>query len=107
CMDRFGKYILIKQIAEGGMGEVFLARQSGLADVERMVVLKRIRPALRDNDKFENLFLSEARITARLNHPNIVQLYEFGRIDESYFLTFEQVRGFDLAHVRKRHPEPW
>ena len=89
------------------MGEVFLARQRGLADVERMVVLKRIRPALRDEEKFENLFLSEARITARLNHPNVVQLYEFGRIDESYFLTFEQIRGFDLAHLRDRRPEPW
>jgi len=106
-VERFGKYLLMKQIAEGGMGEVFLARQRGLADVERMVVLKRIRPSLRDDDKFETLFLSEARITARLNHPNVVQLYEFGRIDESYFLTFEQIRGFDLAHVRKRRPEPW
>jgi serine/threonine protein kinase len=106
-VERFGKYLLMKQIAEGGMGEVFLARQRGLADVERMVVLKRIRPALRDDDKFETLFLSEARITARLNHPNVVQLYEFGRIDESYFLTFEQVRGHDLAHLRKRHAEPW
>jgi serine/threonine protein kinase len=106
-VERFGKYLLMKQIAEGGMGEVFLARQRGLADVERMVVLKRIRPSLRDDDKFETLFLSEARITARLNHPNVVQLYEFGRIDESYFLTFEQIRGFDLANVRKRRPEPW
>jgi serine/threonine protein kinase len=106
-LERFGKYLLMKQIAEGGMGEVFLARQRGLADVERMVVLKRIRPSLRDDDKFETLFLSEARITARLNHPNVVQLYEFGRIDESYFLTFEQIRGFDLAHLRKRRPEPW
>ena len=106
-MEHFGKYLLMKQIAEGGMGEVFLARQRGLADVERMVVLKRIRPSLRNDDKFETLFLSEARITARLNHPNVVQLYEFGRIDESYFLTFEQIRGFDLAHVRKRRPEPW
>ncbi len=106
-MERFGKYLLMKQIAEGGMGEVFLARQRGLADVERMVVLKRIRPSLREDDKFETLFLSEARITARLNHPNVVQLYEFGRIDESYFLTFEQVRGFDLANLRKRRAEPW
>jgi serine/threonine-protein kinase len=106
-MDRFGKYILIKRIAEGGMGEVFLARQRGLADVERMVVLKRIRPALRHDDKFETLFLSEARISARLNHPNVVQLYEFGRIDESYFLTFEQVRGYDLAFMRRKHPTAW
>src|SRR5262249_50621902 len=82
-------------------------RQRGLADVERMVVLKRIRPSLRDDDKFENLFLSEARISARLNHPNIVQLYEFGRIDESYFLTFEQVRGYDLAALRRKRPGPW
>ncbi|MEO6954687.1 MAG: protein kinase [Polyangia bacterium] len=106
-MERFGKYLLMQQIAEGGMGEVFLARQRGLADVERMVVLKRIRPSLREEEKFENLFLSEARISARLNHPNVVQLYEFGRIDESYFLTFEQIRGFDLANLRKRRPEPW
>ena len=106
-MERFGKYLLMQQIAEGGMGEVFLARQRGLADVERMVVLKRIRPALREEAKFQSLFLSEARISARLNHPNVVQLYEFGRIDESYFLTFEQIRGFDLANLRRRHPDPW
>ena len=96
---RFGKFILTEKLAEGGMGEVFLARQRGLGQFERVVVLKRLRRDLTADDRFETLFLEEARISARLSHPNVVQVYEFGHIDDSYFLTLEYVRGAKITKV--------
>ena len=99
---RFGKFILTEKLAEGGMGEVFLARQRGLGQFERLVVLKRLRRDLTLDERFETLFLEEARISARLSHPNVVQVYEFGHIDDSYFLTLEYVRGANLNTIKRR-----
>jgi serine/threonine-protein kinase len=84
------------------MGEVFLARQRGLGQFERLVVLKRLRRDLTLDERFETLFLEEARISARLSHPNVVQVYEFGHIDDSYFLTLEYVRGANLNTIKRR-----
>jgi serine/threonine protein kinase/DNA-binding NarL/FixJ family response regulator len=99
---RFGKFLLVERIAQGGMGEIFLARQHGLGQFERLVVLKRVRPNLTDDARFESLFLEEARISARLSHPNVVQVFEFGRIEDSYFLTLEHVRGANLNAIMRR-----
>ncbi len=70
----FGKYSLLRKLAEGGMAEVFLARQAGLEGFEKLVVLKRILPALSKEENFLKMFLNEARVAARLNHPNVVQI---------------------------------
>jgi serine/threonine-protein kinase len=98
---RFGKFVLVEKIAEGGMGEVFLAHQRGLGQFERYVVLKRLRADLVRDSELEAMFLQEARISARLSHPNVVQVYEFGRVDDRYFLTLEHVRGADLSMLQR------
>ena len=98
----FGKYLLLRQLAIGGMAEVYLARQSGPAGFEKECVIKRILPSLAADQQFVNMFLDEARIAARLSHPNIVQIFDLGSIGESdYFLAMEHVHGVDLQQIEE------
>jgi serine/threonine-protein kinase len=98
----FGKYLLLRQLAIGGMAEVYLARQSGPAGFEKECVIKRILPSLAVDQQFVNMFLDEARIAARLSHPNIVQIFDLGSIGEGdYFLAMEHVHGVDLQQIEE------
>jgi serine/threonine-protein kinase len=101
----FGKYLLLRQLAIGGMAEVYLARQSGPAGFEKECVIKRILPSLAADQQFVNMFLDEARIAARLSHPNIVQIFDLGSIgngaDGDYFLAMEHVHGVDLQQIEE------
>jgi serine/threonine-protein kinase len=98
----FGKYLLLRQLAIGGMAEVYLARQSGPAGFEKECVIKRILPSLAADQQFVNMFLDEARIAARLSHPNIVQIFDLGSVSEGdYFLAMEHVHGVDLQQIEE------
>src|SRR6476619_3751451 len=101
----FGKYVLLRQLAVGGMAEVYLARQSGPAGFEKECVIKRILPSLAVDQQFVNMFLDEARIAARLSHPNVVQIFDLCRIDNGgegdYFLAMEHVHGVDLQQIEE------
>jgi eukaryotic-like serine/threonine-protein kinase len=96
---RFGKYTLVDRIAVGGMAEIFLARQAGLEGFEKTIVIKRIRPHLSKVSSFVKMFLNEAKLAAQLNHPNIVQIYDLGRINESYFIAMEYIFGRDMRRI--------
>ncbi len=96
---RFGKYTLIDRIAVGGMAEIFLARQAGLEGFEKTIVIKRIRPHLSKQSAFVKMFLNEAKLAAQLNHPNIVQIYDLGRINDSYFIAMEYISGRDMSRI--------
>ena len=95
----FGKYLLLKKLASGGMGEVFLARRRGPAGFEKVLILKKILPHLTENKEFVELFLGEARLAARMNHRNIVQVFELGEQDGGYFIAMEYVQGKALRDV--------
>ncbi len=97
--SQFGKYSLQRKLAEGGMAEVFLAKQSGMEGFEKLVVVKRILPQLCSDDSFVKMFLNEARVAARLNHPNVVQIFDLGKLSEQYFIAMEYVHGEDLRAV--------
>jgi len=108
---RFGRYTLVKKLATGGMAEIWLARQSGLAGFNRFVVIKKILAHLSEEKTFVDMFLDEARTSAQLNHPNIVQIYDLGREGDSYFIAMELISGEDLAAIADRgrrtgHPLP-
>jgi serine/threonine protein kinase len=92
----FGKYLLLKRLAVGGMAELFLAE-----DTERreQVVIKRILPYLSQEAEFVRMFLDEARIAAQLHHPNVVTVYELGKLEDSIFLAMEHVDGIDLRKI--------
>jgi serine/threonine-protein kinase len=91
-----GKYQLIRELAVGGMAEVFLARTAGPMGFEKQLVLKRILPHLARDPAFIQMFLSEATLAARLTHPNIVQIFDFGESDGSYYLAMEYIDGPSL-----------
>ena len=97
--QRFGKYTLIDRIAVGGMAEIFLARQAGLEGFEKTIVIKRIRPHLSGQKGFVKMFLNEAKLAAQLNHPNIVQIYDLGKISDTYFIAMEYIFGRDMRRI--------
>lgn len=100
--ETFGKYQLIKKLATGGMAEVWLAKQTGIEGFNRHVVLKRILPHLAADPDFIQMFLNEAKIASRFNHPNIAQIYDLGERDGQYFITMEFVHGEDLGRVMRK-----
>ncbi|HEX7598771.1 MAG TPA: serine/threonine-protein kinase [Polyangia bacterium] len=97
----FGKYTLFERIGRGGMADVFKARVQGPGGFERIFVVKRILPHLSDDPVFTKMFVEEAKLAARLNHPNIVQVFELGSVDNEYFMSMEYVRGHDLAETMR------
>ena len=96
--EQFGKYALLGHLATGGMAEVWLARQLGIQGFEKIVVIKRARPELSDEETTQ-FFLDEARLVATLEHPNIAQVYEIGVVNGSYFFVMEYVDGADLRRL--------
>ncbi len=92
-METFGRYELLRKIAAGGMGAVYLARQKGPVGFQKLLVLKRLLPHLSEDDEFIQMFLDEGRIAAHLNHPNIAQIYDLGDVDGQYFIAMEYVHG--------------
>jgi serine/threonine protein kinase len=97
----FGKYTLFERIGRGGMADVFKARVQGPGGFERIFVIKRILPHLSDDPTFIKMFMEEAKLAARLNHPNIVQVFELDSVDGEYFMSMEYVRGRDLAETMR------
>jgi serine/threonine-protein kinase len=97
--DTFGPYQITKRLGAGGMAEVFIALRRGPAGFEQEVCLKRILSAYADDEAFQKMFLTEARIAARVRHANIVQVYDFGEVGGTYYLALELVEGTDLRHL--------
>ncbi|MGQ0505441.1 MAG: serine/threonine protein kinase, partial [Myxococcaceae bacterium] len=100
-IERYGSYDLIKRLATGGMAQLYLAREQAENGSEKLVVVKRILSHLAENLDFVRMFLDEARIAARLNHPNIVQIFNLGAQDDSYFLAMEYIHGEDVRRISK------
>jgi serine/threonine-protein kinase len=100
--NRIGRYTIVDRLGAGGMAEVFLARQDGPGGFEKEVVIKRSLTHLRETPRFVEMFVREARIAARLNHPNIVQIYELGKDGEDYFIAMEHVDGISLHRLARR-----
>jgi serine/threonine-protein kinase len=88
-----GKYQLCFQLASGGMARVYLARVQGPAGFEKLVALKRIHSHLADQPEFIEMFLDEARIASRINHPNVCQVFDFGQEDGNYYISMEFLLG--------------
>ncbi|MDQ3032846.1 MAG: serine/threonine protein kinase [Myxococcota bacterium] len=100
--DLFGKYRIVRTIARGGMGEVLEALYCPEGGFERRVAIKRIHAHLAEQARFVAAFRTEAELGARLLHPNIVQVLDFGRVADTYFLAMEHVDGMPLSHLLQR-----
>lgn len=97
-----GRYVVQRKLAEGGMAEIYLASAIGPEGFAKDVVIKVVRSFLVNDQQFVQMFIAEARLASRLNHANIVQIFDFGKHDETYYLAMEFVRGASLWDLRKR-----
>jgi len=93
---QFGKYLLLDKIASGGMAELYRAKIIGDEGFEKIVAVKKILPYLAFDQMLVTCFIDEAKLAALLQHPNIVQIYDFGRMANSYFIAMELLSGKDL-----------
>jgi len=100
--ERIGRHEVICPLGEGGMAEVYLGFSRGPADVNKLVVMKRIRSELARDKRFVTMFLDEARLATRLNHPNVVHTYEVLEDAGQYILTMEYLEGQSLFDVLQR-----
>ncbi len=108
---QFGPYSLLKLLAKGGMGEIYLARTAGISHFEKYYAVKKLLKKFAHDADVCARFIDEAKLGARLQHPNIVQVYDLGKVTDELFMATEFVDGFDLRRVlrfchekRKRIP---
>jgi len=99
---KVGRYLVKKKLAEGGMAEIYLCAAVGPEGFEKEVVLKVVRSFLARDETFMTMFVAEARLASRLNHANVVQIFDFAKHDDSYFIAMEYVRGVSLWDLRRR-----
>ncbi len=97
-----GRYLVKRKLAEGGMAEIFLCSATGAEGFEKEVALKRIRSFLAKDQTFIEMFKAEAKLASRLNHANIVQIFDFAMHEDTYFIAMEFVRGGSLWELRRR-----
>ncbi|MEO8552961.1 MAG: serine/threonine-protein kinase, partial [Kofleriaceae bacterium] len=108
----FGRYQLVERLAMGGMAELFVATSPGEHGFQKKVVIKRLLPHLGVDDTYKNMFIDEAKLTARLVHPKIAQTFELGRVDQDLFIAMEFVDGIDVLALlrefaqRRRRVDP-
>lgn len=94
-----GRYTVLGKLTQGGMAEVYLARQKGPAGYSKLVVVKRVKPNLANDKDFVAMFVNEARLAALINHPNVVQIFDLGQDKRDWFLAMEFLDGRDMLQV--------
>src|SRR5688572_7409504 len=94
----FGRYLLVQRLSRGGMGEIFLAKH-GLPGFEKLAVIKKVLPNFAEDKQFISRFVDEAQVAIKLQHVNIAQVFEVGRVGDEYFLALEHVEGRDLRRT--------
>jgi serine/threonine-protein kinase len=99
---QLGRYELIARLATGGMAEILLARQAGVGNFSRLVVVKRILPHLAEMPRFVEMFLEEARLAALIQHPNVVQIHDVDQYKGNHFIAMEFIDGLSVGGLCRR-----
>lgn len=99
---RYGKYWLVDKVATGGMAEIYKAIAVGLDGKQYTLAIKRILPQFSNDEEFVSLLVDEAKIMVLLNHPNLVPIVEFGKVEDSYFIAMDYVDGTTLKALFRR-----
>ena len=102
---RFGSYQILRKIGAGGMADVYEAVRVGLANFQTRVALKCILPSMTRDERFVRMFTNEAHLGSQLHHPNIIQIQDFNKINDTYYIAMEFVEGVDLARIISRMKE--
>ncbi len=103
--QQFGKYLLLSRVAQGGMAELYQAKLIGDEGFEKLIAIKRILPHLSEETNLVKSFIDEAKLAAFLQHPNIVQIYDFGSVNSTYYIAMEYLYGKDLKLITERYQE--
>src|SRR6478609_2319874 len=100
-MSGLGRYTLVRKVGTGGMAEVWKAKAKGPAGFEKTVAIKKVLKHLAEDAEFLQMIATEARLSADLDHSNIVRVFDFGEVgdDGGYFIAMEYIAGLDLASV--------
>ncbi len=93
------RYRVIKRLEAGGMAEVFIGEAQSVQGFKKKVAIKRVLPHLAENENFIGMFLDEARLGARLNHANIVSVFDIGAADGTFFIVMEYIDGVNLKKI--------
>jgi serine/threonine protein kinase len=101
----FGRYHLLRRIDGGGMADIYAAALHGAEGFRRLFVIKRLRPELAHNRTAVEQFIDEAKLGSSLVHPNIVPVFDFGKVGDEYFMAQEYIVGRDVARLLQRHLE--
>ncbi len=101
--DVFGKYLLHERLGMGGMAEVFRATYNPEGGFQKIVALKRVLPQYVEDEAFLEMFREEAALCSQFGHPNVVQVFDFGKFGDSYFLAMEFLDGPPLSRVLRAH----
>ena len=96
---RIGDYTLLRRLAIGGMGEIWLAERQGISGFSKRVVIKTILECFADEPSLVDMFLDEGRIAAGLTHPNVAQTYDLGQVGRTYYIAMEYIQGRDLRKL--------
>jgi len=99
--EKTDRYQLLERIAVGGMAELYRARMMGEQGFEKLVAVKKILPHLANEEDLVNAFIEEAKLAALLQHPNIIQIFDFGRLQGTYFIAMEYLYGQDLNRLMR------
>ncbi len=98
----FGRYLLLRRLSRGGMGEIFLAKLGEIQGFEKLVIIKKVLPNLAADEEFIKRFIDEAQVAIKLNHANVAPVFEVGRVDGDYFLGIAYIEGRDLRRTVAR-----
>ncbi|MBI5511373.1 MAG: serine/threonine protein kinase [Deltaproteobacteria bacterium] len=99
---RLGEYLLVERLNQGGMADVYLAKQFGLGGTDQLVALKCIRPDIAEDPQFIRMFVDEAKLAVQLHHANVARTYDLGHIGNTYFMAMEVIEGRDLRALIER-----
>ncbi|HKE15852.1 MAG TPA: serine/threonine-protein kinase, partial [Kofleriaceae bacterium] len=97
--QRFGKYLLLRRVAVGGMAEIFLAVEKSPHGSHRFVTIKRIKADFDRDDEYVQFFLTEGRVSLKCAHPNLPQAFEMGAVDGNHYLSLEYIHGHTLLDI--------
>jgi len=104
-LTRFGKYLLLEKLAVGGMAQLYKAKITGVQGFEKLIAIKTILPHLASEKELISSFIDEAKLAALLHHQNIVQIYDFGNLEDTYYISMEFLFGKDLRHILSKTKE--
>jgi len=104
-LKKFGRYFLLDRVAQGGMAEIYRARLASTSGPSRLLVIKRIQQGYGANAEFVEMFRSETQVTMGFNHPNVVQVYDFGEEQDQPYIAMEFVDGKNLRQFLQRFNE--